>query len=196
MELINIQQCSPEWLELRAKRMTASHAQAILANGKGLITYIRELMSDYYSNTEKESFTNKHTERGVELEPTARSIYELESGNEVTEIGFVILDDYVGCSPDGLIGEDGLIEIKCPSDKVYFNLLLDDKIDSKYYAQMQMQMYVCSRKWCDYVVYNPNYDKSIIIKRVECDEETIDKLCAGLVSGKRMIDEIIKRMEK
>ena len=196
MELINIQQYSPEWFEIRSKRMTASHAQAILANGKGLKTYIREMMSDYYSNMEIESFSNKHTERGLELEPIAKSIYELESGNDVRDIGFVVLDDYVGCSPDGLVGEDGLVEIKCPSNKVYFDLLLDNKIDPKYYAQMQMQMYVCNRKWCDYVVYNPNYNRSIIIIRVEQDEETIVNLQIGLESGKRMIGEIVERMEK
>jgi len=195
MKIVDVEQRSPEWFELRKRRMTASHAQAISANGKGLTSYIREKMCDIYSISTTESFTNSAMEHGIEQEEVARTIYEFESGNGVIEVGFVVYNDYAGASPDGIVGNDGLVEIKCPTNKVYFNLLLDQKIDSKYLWQMQMQMLVCDRKWCDYVVYNPNFKNQIFIKRVERDEKMIDKLLVGLESGEKLIKEIEKEMK-
>jgi len=195
MKIVDVEQRSQEWFELRSKKMTASHAQAISANGKGLITYIREMMCEFYSFGETESYTNKFMEHGIENEEIACMVYEFEFGNKVNKVGFVIYNDYVGCSPDGMINDDGLVEIKCPSDKVYFNLLLDNKIDPKYLWQMQMQMLVCNRKWCDYVVYNPNFKQQIYIERVERDELMIDKLLKGLESGEKLIKEIEKEMK-
>jgi len=190
MKTYNIEQGTQEWLDLRKGKMTASHAQAISANGKGLGTYILELMAEYYSIAEKEHYTNEHIERGNELEGCARGIYELEYDIEVQEVGFVELDQYVGCSPDGLVGEDGLIEIKCPSDKKHFNFILNDKIDSAYVWQMQMQMLVTGRQWCDFVSFNPNYKDSIVTQRVERDEPALEKLKLGLETGKEKIENI------
>jgi exodeoxyribonuclease (lambda-induced) len=121
-------------------------------------------------------------------------MYEIETGNTVTEVGYCQLDDYSGCSPDGFIGEDGLIEIKCPCDSVFVRYLYDKKVDPKYYAQMQMQMLVTGRKWCDYVVFNQNFEKSIVIKRIELDEESQVKLNFGLEQGKTKIKEIVKNI--
>ena len=190
MKILDVKQRSPEWFEAKRGKLGASHAQAIGNQGKGLETYIIELMAEYFSNAEKESYTNEHIERGNELEAQARSIYEFETGNEVSEVGFVEYDDYVGCSPDGLVGDDGLIEIKCPSDKVYFQYMLDNKVDVGYYWQMQMQMLVTGRIWVDYVVYNPNYDKSIIIQRILPDAKSQEALLQGFVMAENRIVEI------
>lgn len=196
MIIHNMPQKSKEWFEVKKGKLGASHAQCIQAQGKGLETYILELMSENYSSAERESYINSHMERGNELEEQARSIYELETGNEVSEVGFIEYDDYVGCSPDGLVGEDGLMEIKCPSDKVYFQYLLDGIVDKKYYYQMQMQMMITGRNWCDYVVYNPNYKKSIIIKRIEKDNEAFNKLFKGFEIAKHKINEIKKTLKE
>lgn len=196
MIIHNMEQRSEEWFAIKKGKLGASHAQAIQAQGKGLDTYILELMAEYYSNGVTESYTNENMERGNELEAQARAIYELETGNEVQEVGFVEYDSYVGCSPDGLVGEDGLVEIKCPTNKVFFAYMLDGKIDTKYWWQMQMQMMVTGRKWCDYVVYNPNYDKSIIIQRVEPDKEAFNKLFQGFELAKFSIDEIKKQLKE
>ena len=108
MKLHNVQQKSHEWFALRLQYpLTASEAQAIGNNGKGLLTLCWEKMAEKYSINEKERYTNHHLERGVELEPLARSLYELETGNTVTEIGFVTNEDIspiAGASPDGLVG--------------------------------------------------------------------------------------------
>ena len=100
-------------------------------------------------------------------------------------------NEYVGVSPDGLVGEDGLIEIKCPQDKTYTQYLLDGKIKPEYYSQMQMQMFITERLWCDYVVYNPNFKKSITIQRVYPDKEEIKRIADGLAKGVEMIKGIV-----
>ena len=196
MIIYDMEQRSDEWFEVKRGKLGASHAQAIQAQGKGLDTYILELMAEYYSNGVTESYTNENMERGNELEAQARAIYELETGNEVQEVGFVAYDSYVGCSPDGMVGEEGLIEIKCPTNKVFFAYMLDGKIDTKYWWQMQMQLMITGRKWCDYVVYNPNYDKSIIIQRVEPDKEAFNKLFQGFEVARFSIDKIKKQLKE
>lgn len=192
--IVDVKQGTPEWDKLREQRMTASHAQAIASNGKGLITYIREKMCALYSAGEQISYTNANMEYGLEQEEVAVMLYEFETNNKTQKIGFFILDDYVGCSPDRLVGDDGLIEIKCPIDKTYFNLLLDKKIESGYEWQMQMQMYVTGRKWCDYVVYNPNFEQQLFIKRIERNDEMINKIKIGIESGKILMIEISKKI--
>jgi len=194
MKVYNFPQYSKEWWDIRRLKLTASHAQAIAANGKGLQTYVRSLVRDELSSADKEHYSNKSMERGLELEPSAAMAYEFETGITTQEVGFVVLNRSVGCSPDRLAGQNGLVEIKCPEDKVYFDYLLDRKIDTKYEWQMHMQMYICYRQWCDYVVYNPNFKKDLIIKRVYWDKKKIMKLLRGFGSGIRMIRKIQKGM--
>lgn len=160
----NIEQGTPEWFEMRAMRLTSSKGQAIGSNGKGLETLCQELASDYYSQSEKEHYSNSHTERGNELEPIARSMYELETGNKVDEVGFIEYGKYGGCSPDGLISEDGGIEIKCLEDKKHFEMIVSGiKIDSAHEWQIQYCLLVTGREWWDYILYNPNYKKPLLL---------------------------------
>ena len=195
MQIVNdITQGTPEWFALRKERMTASHAQAISANGKGLTTYITQLMQESYSSAEPVNFKSKSMERGNELEASARFAYEVETDTQVKEIGFVVYDDNTGCSPDGLVDEDGLIEIKCLEDKAYFQYLLSEKIDTGYEWQMQMQMLICEKKWCDYVVYNPNFNNSLIIKRVFFDTVKAEKLRQGFLTGIESMNEIKNKL--
>lgn len=206
MEIIKCEQKSPEWFDLRSKRMTASHATAIGANGKasleekkklpaGLRTYVTSLMQDYYSSKEKEHFTNKDTERGNLLEDSAAFTYCMETGFEVEKIGFVIHSDFVGVSPDLFTSEGGLAEIKCPDDKEYFRVLIGGAVDTGYIWQMQMQMLVCEKSFCDHVMYNPNYKQDLIIKRFYPDEKQFSALKRGFSLGQEMIEEISKEWE-
>lgn len=193
MKVVNCEQNSPEWFELRAQRMSASHAQAIASNGKGLDTYITKLMQEYYSTAEPDNYQSKSMARGIELEPSARFAYEMETGLTVDQVGFVIHNEHVGCSPDGLT--EGCLEIKCLEDKAYFQYLLTEKIDTGYEWQMQMQMLICERKWCDYVVYNPNFKKSLLITRISIDSKKTDKLEQGFLTGIEKINEIKTKMK-
>ena len=194
MKIHNMEQWATEWFDIRKYKMTASHAQEISAQGKWLETYVYDIIAKTFSSWENENFTNKHTERWNELEPLARDMYELETWNEVQEVWFITIDDYTWCSPDGLVWDDWLIEIKSLMDKEYIRQIATGKIDTKYLRQMQMQMYVCERQWCDFIAYNPNFTKSLRIKRIERNEEKIEKLKAWIDIWKEMILQVTKKV--
>jgi predicted phage-related endonuclease len=167
--------------------MTASNAQAISANGKGLESYIWEVMAGKYATTPEESWSNADMERGKEYEAMARIAYEIERGVLVEQVGFV---EYTGASPDGMVNDDGLVEIKCHGNTKFFQFSIEKKIESKYLWQMQMQMLVTGRQWCDYVAFSPNFEKSIVVVRVERDPIMQEKLLKGIEKGKALIKEI------
>lgn len=190
MRIIECEQGSDEWINCRIGKLTASNAQSIAKNGAGLKTYVTEILAEKYSTAEREKYTNEDLERGKELEETARSLYELQTGNTVKQVGFCELDEYVGASPDGLVGEDGLIEVKCPNDKNHFTNVVTEKIDTKYQWQIQMQLLVTGREWCDFVSFNPNFTKDLLIIRVVKDEKMQERLLVGLESGRKLIKEL------
>lgn len=192
----DINQGSPEWFEIRVGKVTASHAQAIGNNGKGLDTYLLGVVSEMFSSAQKEQYSNEHTERGNELEPLARSMYELQENVEVEEIGFAEYNDFVGCSPDGLVGDDGMIEIKCPDDKTYFNLLMNENIDSSYIWQCQMNLLILEKKWCDLIFYNPNFEKSMKIFRLKPDKEMFSRLKEGFAKAEKEIIRMISKYKE
>jgi putative phage-type endonuclease len=192
----DINQGSPEWFEIRVGKVTASHAQAIGNNGKGLDTYLLGVVSEMFSSAQKDQYSNEHTERGNELEPLARSMYELQENVEVEEIGFAEYNDFVGCSPDGLVGDDGMIEIKCPDDKTYFNLLMNENIDSSYIWQCQMNLLILEKKWCDLIFYNPNFEKSMKIFRLKPDKEMFSRLKEGFAKAEKEIIRMISKYKE
>ena len=189
------EQGTDEWLSHRIGRLTASNAQAIASNGKGLETYVYTLLSEKYSSN-NEKYTNEDMERGNELEAMARKLYELEKEVEINQVGLVKEGKYISASPDGLIGEDGLVEIKSPNDKNHFFIVTTEKIETKYIWQMQMQMLVTDRKWCDFVSFNPNFERELVIIRVERDEKKIDKIKIGIEVGKELIIKLTKQYGK
>jgi putative phage-type endonuclease len=196
----DIDQQSPEWFEIRKKYpLTASNAQAIGNNGKGLETLCWEKLSEKYSSAEKNQLSSEHLDRGNELESQARELYMLETGNEVTEVGFVTNEDISsvgGASPDGLVNDDGLLEIKCFADIKHFKAIADFKktgffdIESQYDWQMQMQMLFTGRNWVDFLAYNPNYPQSLLIQKVIQNKEMQEKIKEGLAKGEKIIEEI------
>lgn len=194
-----IKQGNEEWFKIRKNKMTASNARAIGNNGKGLETYIYNLMAKSYSIAKEENYTNEDIERGNELEYMARALYELQEGVEVKEVGFIELDEFTGCSPDGLVGNDGGIEIKCLKDDKYFRALVEgsESIVGDYIWQCQMSLYVSKRKWWDLIIYNPNFKKTLIIHRIYPDDKYIENIKIGLEAGKekiKLIKNIIKNL--
>lgn len=192
MKIYYCQQYSPEWWKLHEKRMGASKAQAIGNCGAGLKTYITEIMQEYYSIAGRNSFSNRHTDRGLELEDSAGMVYSFEKKIQVQKIGFVLYNNYVGCSPDLFAGKDGLAEIKCLDDKAHFALILGGQFESKYRWQCQDQMLICKKQWCDLISYNPNFKQYLIVHRLKPDQEKFDKLRKGFALGEKMIKEIEK----
>lgn len=196
MKIHKFSQQSEEWFNIRKGKMTASHAQAIGNNGKGLETYILEMMADFYSIADKDCFSNGDTERGIELEEQARSIYELEKDCEVEQVGFIEYNKFVGCSPDGLVGEDGGIEIKSLNDCNHFKLMIngEKEIDTKHLWQIQMNLLITGRKWWDFISYNPNFPMEMIIHRIEPDEKMQAKILEGIEKGEKKINEIKEKL--
>ncbi len=196
--LHKVEQKSPEWFALRLQYpLTASEAQAIGNQGKGLETLIWEKLSERYSIEDKERYTNKDLERGNELEPIAREMYELETGKKVTEVGFVTnekISKVGGVSPDGLT--DTGIEIKCFEDKKHFKMIIDKKktgsfeIEPQYIWQMQMQMLFLEKDQWDFVAYNPNFKENLLIQTVYADKEKQSAIIKGLEIGEKLIKEI------
>lgn len=186
---IECEQKSDTWHSVRDGKMTASNATAIGNCGKGLETYIKEIVRKQLSSKNKSEYSNTDFDRGNELEPIAREMYELEKGVKVENVGFIELNEYVGCSPDGLIGEEGGIEIKCPDDKAYFDYLLEKEkaINTDYVWQCQMSLLITGRKWWDLVIYNPNFEKSMFIFRILPDIEKFKALEKGIAIGRELI---------
>lgn len=197
MKIHDMIQGSDEWKAIRKGKMTASNAQAIGNNGKGLDTYIHELLSEEFSSGVYESYTNPHMERGNELEEAARAMFELEHGIKVDQVGFVEYSEYAGCSPDGLIGEDEGCEIKAHADKSHFRLILygADEIDSKYMWQIQCNLLMTGRKKWKYIAYNPNFEKNLLVFDILPDPKMHTALLEGLKRGEELILSIKSKLQ-
>lgn len=197
MRIINCEQGTPGWFAARKLKMTASHAQAIAANGKGLETYIHKLCAEYYSSGEAKNYTNPDMERGKELEKEAREAYELLNGVTVEQVGFCQFDEYSGFSPDGFIGDNRGLEIKCIDDISFLRHMLygKDEIDTGHIWQMQMSMLCSGRQYWDYALYNPNFKTPLIVFPFEKDFKNHEALTRGLESGKQKIINIKNKME-
>jgi hypothetical protein len=183
------------WDLIRELRLTASKATAIGNNKSGLVTLCKRLVQKHSRISHEPKFVSKDVDRGNTLEPHARMEYMLKTSENVKQIGFVVHSKHVGCSPDGFVGEDGLIEIKCPNDDNYGDIYLDRKIKSDYIWQMQMQMLVCEKSWCDYVAYNPNYEDDLVIIRQFPIKEKFDALLEGFKIGEKLILQYQKEWE-
>jgi putative phage-type endonuclease len=125
-------------------------------------------------------YVNAAMQHGIDTEPEARSAYEFELGVTVTEVGF--LDhpsiDMAGASPDGLVGDEGLVEFKCPQSAAHIETLLSKSVPEKYLKQMQWQMACTGRKWCDFATYDPRMPQELQlwILRVMRDDKLIAEL--------------------
>jgi len=196
MKIYNMTQKSEDWHKIRLGKFTASNFNIFMTDKisktkeKELDKKASEIITGVLADSD---FKNIHIERGIILEDEARNIYELETGNKVDLVGFVELDSFVGCSPDGLIGEDGIIEIKCKDNHTFFRTKIDGSISKQYFIQVQFQMMVCNRQWCDFVIYNQNFIKSIFIKRIIRDDNAIKEIKKYLEIN---IDELKNNLKK
>ena len=152
-------QGTDEWNALRLGKFTASCFSDLFAKDT-TIAYqglINKVVYERLTGEIPESYSNDYMARGSELEAQARQAYELETFNKIKEVGFIEISEWVGCSPDGLIGKDGLVEIKCPKWSTLIDYHLSGKIPSNYMYQMQGQLYVSERQWCDFYVWHPKF---------------------------------------
>lgn len=181
----NIVQGSPEWHQLRLGKVTASKVADLTAKTKSgwsasRANYMSQLLCERLTGKPTESYTNGAMQWGTETEPQARAAYAFLTDNIVTEVSFVDHPSIpmTGASPDGLVGEDGLIEIKCPNTATHVDTLLGAELEGKYIKQMQWQMACTGRKWCDFVSFDPRLPLELQTKiiRVERDDIAIAEL--------------------
>jgi putative phage-type endonuclease len=192
-------QGSDEWFKARLGKVTASRLVEVMTNGNGeakSVTrekYKMDLACELLSNTKAESFTNDAMARGAELEPIARMFYEVKFNVVVQEVGFINHPFVLmsGASPDGLVSDDGMIEIKCPNKNTHGTTILNGEISTKYMCQMQWQMACAGRAWCDYVSFCPEMidGLELFVKRVPRDDEFIAKAEQAVT---KFYDEVIE----
>lgn len=196
MEILTMEQGTPEWFEARRGLVTASQFSSVLAKGKGVsrTTYMRKLAGEILTGEQMEGYSNKHMERGKEQEPQARSAYELLRDVTVEEIGFVRdLGLRAGASPDGLVGEHGGVEIKCKLP----HLLIEwhergDVCPPEHLAQVQGCMWITRRRWWDVVGYCPGIP--LFITRVERDEAYIEELAQEVRAFNAQLDRMVEKI--
>ena len=174
-----IEQGSPEWFAQRLGKVTASRVADVIAKTKtgysaSRENYMAQLVCERMTQTVAESYTNAAMVWGTETEPFARAAYEIKQGVMVEETGLVDHPTIpmAGASPDGLVGEDGLVEIKCPNTATHIDTLLTQTVPAKYITQMQFQMACTGRQWCDFVSFDPRMPAKaqIFVKRVLRDD--------------------------
>ena len=190
-------QGSPEWFAARVGRVTASRVADVIARtktgwGASRANYMAELIAERLTGETAASFTNAAMQWGTEKEPDARAAYEFRADKDVTEIGFVPHPTITmaGASPDGLVGDDGQIEIKCPNTATHIDTLIDRDIAGKYVTQMQWQMACTGRAWCDFVSYDPRLPESmrVWVQRVPRDDVMIAALEKDVIAFLAEVD--------
>lgn len=188
MRVITADQGTDEWKQARVGVPSGSKFADIMAKGGGATraTYLTALALERITGVREDFKTTFAMEQGTEREPFARSAYEAHTGQFVTEIGFCMHDTMmVGVSPDGLVGKAGMTEYKCPMPKTHLEYLRLEpgKCPTAYRWQVQGQLWVTEREWCDFVSYNPDFPENaqMVIRRVVRDEIAIAELESEVV---------------
>jgi len=200
-----MEQRSEEWYAVRLGKVTASRVADVIAKtktgyGASRANYMAELICERLTGTKGESFVSSAMQWGVDREPEARAAYEASSGSLVTEIGFAPHNsiDGSGASPDGLIDNEGLVEIKCPQTATHLDTLLTETVPAKYITQMQWQMACTGRKWCDFVSYDPRLPErmQLFVKRITRDDAFIEQLEREVSSFLNEMEEKLAKLEE
>jgi len=181
----NIEQGSEQWKLDRLGKVTASPVKNVMSNGRGNApskmaeTYMMELIAEILTGQSKAFFENDAMKWGTETEPQARDTYSVKNDFVIVrEVAYVEHNDHILISTDGLIGDDGLLEIKCPNTTTQIKRALSDDYSADYKAQIQMQLWVTERQWCDFVSFDPRLDceAGYLQQRVFRDEEYIEEM--------------------
>jgi len=199
-KLIECEQGSEEWFQARLGMVTASkfamatskaRSKDPKAVSKVRFSYMCALLAERTTGNLVDTFQSKTMDWGVDSEMQALTAYHLETGNSVDRVGFVKYDDSTGASPDGLVGDDGMVQFKCPDSHTHIAYLLNRELPSVYKKQVHGEMWVCGRQWSDFVSYDPRQPyKDIMIVRVQRDEKIIKELVDGLTL---FVQELLKQ---
>ncbi len=206
-ELIPVIQGSPEWLFERAGRITGSHmadVMAMLKSGKGETAkrydYKIALIAERLTGRATATYVSPEMQWGTDNEPLARGAYEVETGRSVDQVGFYVHPtmEYAGGSPDGIIGKDGMLEIKCPKTSTHIGWMLEGIVPPEHEPQMSWYMACTDRKWCDFVSFDPRLPEhlQLFIVRLERDETRINELDIAATVFEGEIRTLMDRLPK
>jgi len=196
-----IEQRTEEWFAQRLGKVTASRVADVIAKTKtgasaSRDNYATQLILERLTNKQAEFYSNAAMQWGTETEPMARQAYELKRGVFVDEVGFIDHPtiEMSGASPDGLVGKNGLVEIKCPESKTHMEYLLSGKAPAKYIPQMMWQMACTGREWCDFVSFDPRFPENlqILVVKVEYDPTYVKMLELEIT---QFLDDVSKKVE-
>lgn len=203
---MNMVQGSPEWFEARRGFVGASAINDVMSVTKsgGEAATRRNLrariIAERLTGICADSFTSTAMQWGIDNEPIARAAYEVATGNEVEQVGFILHPSVkmTGASPDGLISTDGLIEIKCPNTATHIDYLLGGVAPTEYRNQMLWQMECTGRKWCDFASYDPRMpeDMQLFVVRFMRDDERIAELREGVTKFLSEVDAVLVKLNE
>lgn len=199
-------QRTDDWFFLRCGKITASRMSAVMnflkngSPGAERKKYINELIVERLTGTPVQHYVNFAMQHGIDTEPMAKNAYILSTGNIVEDCGFVEHPTIpnTGASPDGLIGKDGLIEIKCPEPITHVETLISGEIKKDYILQIQWQLECTGRSWCDFVSFDDRLPEKfqLFTKKIERDDDLINEIKQQVLALNAEIDGILKNLEK
>lgn len=198
-------QGSAEWFAARCGKVTASRLNDVLATIKSgeaasRRNYRMQLVVETLTSSPAESYTNGAMQWGIDHEADARSCYEFTTGNTVTEVGFIDHPTIpgFGASPDGMIGDDGLLEIKCPNTANHVDWMLAGVVPSEHVNQIMGQLACTGRQWCDFVSYDPRMpvDLQFFTARIHWDETRIATITEAVTTMRSEVDALVARLRE
>ena len=198
LQIFNCEQGSDEWLQCRRGIPTASEFDTVIARGKGggesktRATYMKKLAGEILTETQMYSYSNDHMDRGKEMEDEARQAYALMTDNEPVQVGFMRRGN-AGASPDSMLGDNGLLEIKTKLAHLQIEVLEKNEVPSEHVAQLQGQLWISARQYVDFVSYWPGLP--IFIRRVERDESYIAKLNIEVAAFNDELSALVERIK-
>ena len=196
MKIIDCIQGSDEWFEARLGFVTASNFHKVLNKKTGRGLYMRKLAAERLTVLPEDSYKSDVMECGTETEQEARRFYEQANDCIIEQVGFVTRDEWVGGSPDGMVGKEGLIEIKCPLSSTHIENILSGKMPTTYIPQVQGLLWVTDRKWCDFVSFDIRVTSHpMFCVRVARDEEYITTLLLQVTQFVKELKEMIGKID-
>jgi len=195
-------QGTDEWFAARCGKVTASRVADVMAKTKSGYSasrdnYMAQIIAERLTGKPAESYTNAAMQWGIDHEAEARAAYEFYAGHEVTETGFILHPDIqeAGASPDGLVADAGLVEIKCPNTATHIDTLLNRQIPDKYRKQMLWQMECTGRQWCDFVSYDPRMPENLrlYVERIHYAGSDAETMIGEIM---KFLDETAAKLEK
>ena len=209
MIIVDVEQGTPEWFQARLGKPTASRfgdivtptgklGDIVTATGKlsrSSEDYLYELAAEWLVGRPLDKFISDAMVHGTLTQPEATEYYEMRRSVDVEAIGFALDDaERYGASPDGLVGDSGTLEIKCPQQHTHMSVLMTGQVPTKHKPQVQGQLLVTGRDWCDFVSYHPEMPGEII--RVERDEAYIEALRDALEGFCDLLDQSKAQLQK